>query len=72
MEITVRVRVNASDRGTPVASFDVYSKRFTADFSEDVDARSQRGCLPGAGARATQVVQSLEVTQQVAYQRKAP
>lgn len=70
VEITVRLRVNASDLLTPVASFDVYSKRFSADFSEDVMLDLNAAVYPQA-AGATQASYLLEVTQQVAYQRKA-
>ncbi len=72
VEMTVRVRMAAYDRGTLVANFDIYSKRFTADFSDDVEFDLAASAYQVQAPGATQVVQSLEVTQQVAYSRKTP
>ncbi|WP_432727057.1 PKD domain-containing protein [Variovorax sp. W6] len=69
VETTVNIDVTAYSGSTPTTKFNVYTKKFSADFSENVDVELDPSAYPQfAGDQGTY---ALSVSHQVAYKRKA-
>lgn len=68
VETTVNIDVSAYSGATPTTKFNVYTKKFNADFSEDVDVELD----PSAYTQfvGDQATYALSVSHQVAYKRK--
>ncbi|SFQ51541.1 hypothetical protein SAMN05216567_11821 [Variovorax sp. OK605] len=69
VETTVKIDVSGYNSGTSSSNFNVYSKKFTADFSDTVEIELNAGAYPSF--TGNQALYDIAVSHQVAYRRKA-